>query len=576
MANRISIALILFCVLGLNCSVAVAQDANKQTTQAKNQVVDKRKNAEYFSKGLDCKYKGDVKGAIENFEKALEFMPDDAASMFELSEQYIKDYREMDALVMIEKAASIDKDNKWYQMRLARFYKTMENYDGFITIYEQLLEKIPRDMEMTAELVEVLMMAEKYGEVLERLDQLEEELGVNDFISLQRIEVFKKQGKTKSVIAELEKLIENMPEEPKYLSMLAQIYNESGNTKETLKLYKKIKELDPTDPYISISMLEFYKNQGELDKAFEELLTVIRNKKLDINTKTGIYDYWFEKATPSDMLGKQAFEAGKAFIETYPDNKIGYLIMGAYYFSIKDYLNSKTYYEKVLESDSTNFYAWQEIVLCDLNLEDYKSMRQNADAALKFFPQQPVFYWFAGIGADEAGEKLETIKYFEQGRKFVTEKDKILAYDNYLAELYHAVGETEKSFQTYDRVLQNDPNSVYALNNYAYYLSLQSKDLEKALQMAARAVELQPENATFIDTYAWVYYKMGRYEDAERWLKKIIKNEAKEGLYYEHYGDVLYQMGQKQEAVKYWRTAKKIGSASELIEKKIKDGILYE
>ncbi len=49
--------------------------------------VDKRKNATYFSKGLECKYKEDVEGAIKNFEEALKFMPNDAASMFELSEQ---------------------------------------------------------------------------------------------------------------------------------------------------------------------------------------------------------------------------------------------------------------------------------------------------------------------------------------------------------------------------------------------------------------------------------------------------------------------------------------------------------
>ena len=43
--------------------------------------VDLRKNAEAFSKGLQCKYKDDVEGAIGHFENALKFMPDDAASM---------------------------------------------------------------------------------------------------------------------------------------------------------------------------------------------------------------------------------------------------------------------------------------------------------------------------------------------------------------------------------------------------------------------------------------------------------------------------------------------------------------
>ena len=44
---------------------------------------DKRKNATYFSDGLQCKYREDTEGAIRNFEQALRYLPDDAASMLD-------------------------------------------------------------------------------------------------------------------------------------------------------------------------------------------------------------------------------------------------------------------------------------------------------------------------------------------------------------------------------------------------------------------------------------------------------------------------------------------------------------
>ena len=116
--------------------------------------VDKRKNATYFSKGLECKYKEDVEGAIKNFEDALKFMPNDAASMFELSEQYVKAGRVEDGFVMIRKAADLDPENKWYQMRLALFYRNHQQFDEFIKIYESLVEKYPDDVNILTELIE--------------------------------------------------------------------------------------------------------------------------------------------------------------------------------------------------------------------------------------------------------------------------------------------------------------------------------------------------------------------------------------------------------------------------------------
>ena len=99
---------------------------------------DKKKNAIYFSNGLQSKYRDDTEGAIRNFEQALRYMPDDAASMYELSEQYYNADRIEEALNMIQKAAKTDPENKWYQMRLGLFYRNLEQYKDFIQLFEKL------------------------------------------------------------------------------------------------------------------------------------------------------------------------------------------------------------------------------------------------------------------------------------------------------------------------------------------------------------------------------------------------------------------------------------------------------
>ena len=541
------------------------------------QQVDVRKNATFFSKGLELKYKDDTQGAIQQFEKALTYMPDDAASMFELSEQYVKAGRVDDAFAMIKNAVSIDPENKWYQMRLARFYRNFEQYDDFIKVYSELTKKYPEDIDMLSELIDVYLITENYNKALEKLDLLEKQIGTNPIISEQRVEIYKRQGKTKNVIAELQSLIDNNPDDTRYYNMLAKYYMDNGKDAEAIKLYEKIKTIDPNDPYINIALLEYYEKNGDLKKAFEELIAAINNKQLDFNTKANIYEYWFNKFQTGKDIDQQAFRAGEAFIENYPDNKLGYLVLASYYMNKEEYRSCRDMALKAVQYDPTNYAALQYLVLCEAPLLENDSLMKHSLQALQYYPTQPVFYWFAGVSHALDKQDEKAISYFEKGRKFVTDKKLLADFDSYLGDLYHSVGEVEKSFDAYDRVLNFDPDNALVLNNYAYYLSLRSERLDKAKEMALHAVELEPNSAVYLDTYAWVLYKQGEFAAAEAQMKKSLNAlKAPDGTYFEHYGDILFKLGRTDEAFSYWEKAMKTKNHSALLEKKLKDKKMYE
>ncbi|MBR6272481.1 MAG: hypothetical protein IKR29_02805 [Bacteroidales bacterium] len=513
---------------------------------------DLRKNAMYFSKGIELKYKDDVEGAIENFEKALQCMPDDAASMFELSEQYVKAGRVEDAFASIKKAVELDPDNKWYQMRLARFYRNFEQYADFIQVYESLTAKYPEDIDMLSELIEVYLIAGEYDSALNKLDLLETQIGPNPLISEQRLEIYKRQGKTKQEIAALQEMIAQNPENTRYYHILAKVYMENKKEKEAAKLYEQIKSIDPSDPYINISLLEYYEKKGDLDKAFEELIAAIKNKNLDFNTKANIYEYWFNKFQTGKNIDQQALQAGNAFLETYPDNKMGYLILGSYYLNRKEYEPCSDMARHALALDPANYAAWQNLVWCDVSMNATDSLMVHATQAVQLYPTQPYFYWFAGSAYAMKGEDQEAISYFERGRRFVTDKSMLVDFDGMLGDLYHSLGDEEQAFLAYDRVLSNDPDRTLVLNNYAYYLALGQKELDKALAMASHAVALEPDNAVYLDTYAWVLYQRGEYEAAEVQMSKSIKLlKQPDKTYYHHYADILEKLNKQDKANEY-------------------------
>ena len=484
---------------------------------------DKKKNATYFSDGLQCKYREDTEGAIRNFEQALRYGPNDHASMFELSEQYSNVGRIEEAFDMIQKAAQLDPENKWYQIRLGLFYQNLELYDDFIKLYESLTKKNPDDPEMLSELIEAYLITENYGKALEKMDLLEQQIGENEYITEQRLNVYKRQGNNKKVISELEKLIEQSPENLRYYSMLAQLYAENGKTKEAIKTYERMKEVNPEHPYINISLLELYEMNGENDKAFNELLGAIRNKNLDLTTKANTYDYWMNKYQSAANANEQAQQCGQAFIETHPDNKLGYLILGSYYLIEENSLKSKELYQRVLSIDSTDFYGWQNLIISESRLNENEAVRDHAVAALKYYPMQPVFYWYAGVASAVLKDNENAIPYLEKGRRYTTDKTQTANFDAFLGDLYHEQGEEEKAFDAYERTLRNDPDNVLVLNNYAYFLAVKGQDLGKALEMSTKAIAAEPDNPTYLDTHAWVLYKKGNYKEAEKHMKRALQ-----------------------------------------------------
>ncbi len=563
---------ILFIILSLLLadSVTLAQD----TIQPKKSLA---QNAEYFSKGIEYKYNEDYDAAIDFFELALTAFPQDHASMYELSALYILQDKIDEGFEMIKKAVELDSTNKWYKIRLATYHKQNRDYEAFISIYDELLEDDPNNLEYLEAYIDALLHIGDYERMIEKLDVYEENIGVNEYISLQKIEIYNLLEKKDEILNEIEKLSAAYPYNTHYMAMLAEAYMQNGRKKEAFPLYLKVKQLDPGNPYINISLMEYYQGQGDIDKAFEEFILSIKNKNLDYNTKAQIYEYWFEDKDGSENTAKEAEQAGKAFIETHPDKEIGYYIIGTVHFNNEVFDKAQEYYLDAIARDSSNFISWYQLIFTDTELNMPHTLYEHTKTAMRFYPEQPIFYLFNGLSLIDKKKYEEAIKVFERGRKMSADKKLTASFDTYIADIYHELGNKEKMYEYYDRVLRNDPENLYVLNNYAYFLSEEGIRLDDALKMSAITIEKEPKNTTYLDTYAWILYKLERYKDAKKWMEKVLSyDKIPQGIYYEHYGDILYRLGDTDKAVQNWKKAKRRGNTSEFIDQKIKYEKIYE
>ena len=201
-----------------------------------------------------------------------------------------------------------------------------------------------------------------------------------------------------------------------------------------------------------------------------------------------------------------------------------------------------------------------------------------AERSIQLFPNQPSLYFIYGLGLYEVERYEDAVETLELGKDLVIDNQALKSqFYSTLGDIYHELDKHEVSDQNYELALKLDPNNIYVLNNYSYYLSLRKENLEQAKEMSLKSNQISPGQSSFQDTYAWILYQLGDYQAALEWIDKAIESDQNSSAtLLEHKGDILYKLDQQAEALEYWKKAKSVGGASEMIEKKIQDEKLYE
>ena len=118
-----------------------------------------------------------------------------------------------------------------------------------------------------------------------------------------------------------------------------------------------------------------------------------------------------------------------------------------------------------------------------------------------------------------------------------------------------------EAYAAYDSALVYKPDNIGALNNYAYYLSVERKQLDKAEEMSYKTVKAEPKNATYLDTYAWILFEKGKYAEARIYIDQALQNGGDQSsVVVEHCGDIYYKSGEPEKALEYWKQAEKLAA----------------
>ncbi len=510
--------------------------------------------------------------AVDLFNRVLQIDPANDAAMYELAnlKKLQNDYPKSQQL--LEKAVTIAPDNTWYWTALADCYEKANDIDKLENVFTQLIRLNPDKPDNYFDEANVYYHQKKYDEALKVYDDIEKITGPTDDLLADRQKIYLKQNHVDLAAAQLQKMIEANPAQIKYYLFLSELYNANNGQDKALKVLQDAEKLNSKNGLVHLALAEIYRDKKDYESSYNELSIAFAIPEVEIDQKIKIIMGYIPKFPDPDAKAS-ALELTRIITVAHPDEAKAWALYGDMLLQNGKTKDAKTMYQKSVSLNNQVYDVQEQLVRIEIGEGDNEGAIKDGENSLSYFPNQAWMNYLVGVAWLQKKDYSKAQGYLKNAMSLEMD-DKELLSQGYsaLGDCYHALKDNKNSDGAYDKALSYNPNSAFTLNNYAYYLSLRGDQLDKAASMSKRSNDLQPNNASFEDTYAWILFKQRDFAGAKQWIEKALNDDkTNSAVKSEHYGDIMFYLGNVDVAVENWKKAKANGDQSPVLDRKINE-----
>lgn len=528
----------------------------------------------FFLQALSLREQERYDEAFDLLEHCLSLQPASSAVSYELYSMYSYLGRKEEALAMMQRAAEGDPKNYWYRAMLAMAYEEDGLADKAIEEYKSMTKDFSSNSNVFVALASAYTDKGDYENAIDAFNQVERIEGKNEQITLQKYRLYMLLQDKENALKELQGLIDEYPDDLSTRVFLGSTYMQFGDTVKALDMYDSVYKADANNVQVQKAMADHYqriKNDSLFTESIERLLFNERftgKERAELLLRFVGY-----KDAQGDSLYNMSLM--KELVKV-PIDQATTAEMLARYMAMKGLPHDSVapVLESLLRFDPENGYAQMQLLNEAIKKNNYDEVIMRCDTAILYNPEILELYYFKGISEYNKNMHKEALATFLDGLSKRTDVDApefVSDIFSIIGDIYHEIGNLDDCFMAYDSALVYNASNLGALNNYAYFLSLDGRELDKAHQMSYKTVEAEPENKTYIDTYMWILFILERYDEAKAYAEKLLSlGEEDEPVVLEHCGDIFAKCGNIDRAVELWREAQNNGGKSKILEKKIK------
>jgi len=445
----------------------------------------------YFFNGMREKLIGNYAEAESNFLKASEIDPSNANNWFQLSSTLLQSKQVAKAEIYGEKATKLDPANEWYTRQLVDIYRYNRNYNKA----EELLAahyKATKNPDVLFELGMIQHQGGNYKKALKSFDGYEKVKGISEGLTRQKEQIYLQMNKPAKAIDEVKKLIAAFPDNLQFKGALADLYMATRKEKEALAIYQEIIQKEPKNGYAAFALAEYYKNKGDKNLCFSWMEKGLSGEA-DIKTKLNV----LTEIIPGNYFEPEHLKTCQNLLETFekahPGDPSPYILQGDLYLQDRNFEQARERYLKATGMQNAGILSWEQVLQCDQLMQRYDLMLEDCSQVIELFPSYAPAYLFSSIAAMSLKKYPIAENSARKGVEFADNDELKSQLLSSLADAAHYNGHYTTSDSAYDEALLIDPENAYAMNNYAYFLSLRNERLDKAEQLSRKSISIDPK-----------------------------------------------------------------------------------
>ena len=574
--NRIlSLKIVQLCVCLLWVSMLFSCGSSRKSTISSNKTFlsewkdplsaeDRRKFNHFFLEAVRLKEKGEMDAAFEMYSHCLSIDSQSAATLYELGKFYMYLGQPVKGENFLRKAMLTQPGNYWYKETLAGYYQGKGEDAKAIDVIESMADQFPSRLEPLMALVDLYNRTRDYQKVIHTLDRLERLDGKSEQVSMEKFRMYLAMDNNEKAFSEIEALVKEYPYEMRYLTMLGDVYMENGKEEEAFSTYQKVLAQEPEYAPAMLSMASYYEKTGEDSLYRTQLDALLLNQKVETSAKLNIMRQLIMRSERGDRDSTKIVGLFDSMLAQEQENADVAMLAAQYLLSKRMDEQAKPVLWKVLEIDPENKPARLQLLSFAISKEDLDEVIRICSPAVEYMPEALEFYYYWGVAHYQKDQHDEALEVFKKGvRQVGADSDKNMVSDFYsiMGDLYHTKKMNAEAYAAYDSALVYKPDNIGALNNYAYYLSVEKKNLDKAEEMSYKTVKAEPTNNTYLDTYAWILFEKGKYAEARIYIDQALQNGGdKSSVVVEHCGDIYWMTDEPEKALEYWKQAEKLAA----------------
>ncbi len=530
----------------------------------------------FYAESITQLQKGNYDAAFDLLKHCIELNPYAAEAYYGLTPLYAEMGMDTLALENMEKAVSLRPDNVTYQERLAQTYLGTKQWDKAINTYERIMSYSPTRTDVLGILIQLYGQNKDYDNIIRCLDRVENIEGASEQTALSKMHIYSLKGEKDKELQVLEDLVKKHPNDMNYRVMKGNWLIQNGMHEEAFEEYQFALRQDPKHVAARLSLLDYYRtlDKDSLANALQE--DILESPEIPTNDKVMLVR---KVVAENEQNGADSTQVLDLFnrVLSKPQHSADMTAMYAAYLQMKNFPQDSinTVYYQALKIEPDNASVRLALIQSLWKEQNFDEIIRLSKEATQYNPDEMAFYYFLGVCYFQKGNNDASLDALRRGVSQINSKsNKEFVSDFYaiMGDILHEKGKSTEAYAAYDSCLQWKPDNISCLNNYAYFLSEEDKDLDKAERMSKKTIDEEPENPTYLDTYAWILFKQQHYEEAQKYIDKVLElSPSPDATLLEHAGDIYSKTGNTKEAVAFWKRALEGKSKNaKLIRKKIK------